>query len=90
MNAPTNAQVFHAGGYASPANPPLTEAPAADAAAARAVELRAEHVTKHFGGQSFIPETLPKVQQAAAWRKQHGYSYRIEVDGGINNSTAAE
>jgi ribulose-phosphate 3-epimerase len=47
-------------------------------------------VNPGFGGQSFIPETLPKVQQAAAWRKQHGYSYRIEVDGGINNSTAAE
>ncbi len=47
-------------------------------------------VNPGFGGQSFIPETLPKVQQAAAWRRQHGYSYRIEVDGGINNSTAAE
>jgi ABC-type branched-subunit amino acid transport system ATPase component len=45
-----DAQAFHAGGYASPENPPLADAPAADAAAARAVELRAVQITKHFGG----------------------------------------
>ena len=47
-------------------------------------------VNPGFGGQSFIPETLPKIQQAAAWRKQSGLGFRIEVDGGINNTTAAE
>jgi ribulose-phosphate 3-epimerase len=47
-------------------------------------------VNPGFGGQSFIPETLPKIQQAAAWRQQTGLSFRIEVDGGINNVTAAE
>jgi ribulose-phosphate 3-epimerase len=47
-------------------------------------------VNPGFGGQSFIPETLPKIQQAAAWRKQTGLGFRIEVDGGINNTTAAE
>ena len=47
-------------------------------------------VNPGFGGQSFIPETLPKIQQAAAWRKQLGLGFRIEVDGGINNATAAE
>jgi len=47
-------------------------------------------VNPGFGGQSFIPETLPKVQQAAAWRKETGLAYRIEVDGGINNTNAAE
>jgi ribulose-phosphate 3-epimerase len=47
-------------------------------------------VNPGFGGQSFIPETLPKVQQAAAWRKEGGFAYRIQVDCGINNATAAE
>jgi ribulose-phosphate 3-epimerase len=47
-------------------------------------------VNPGLGGQSFIPETLPKIQQAAAWRKQTGLAFRIEVDGGINNTTAAE
>lgn len=36
-----------------------------------------------FGGQAFMPETLPKVAEAARWRGEHGASYRIQVDGGI-------
>lgn len=47
-------------------------------------------VNPGFGGQPFIHETLPKIQQAAAWRKENDFAYRIEVDGGINFATAAE
>jgi ribulose-phosphate 3-epimerase len=47
-------------------------------------------VNPGFGGQGFIPETLPKIQQAAAWRRERGLNYRIEVDGGITEGTAAE
>ncbi len=47
-------------------------------------------VNPGFGGQPFIHETLPKIQQAAAWRRERGLGYRIEVDGGINLATAAE
>ncbi|MGH7941032.1 MAG: ribulose-phosphate 3-epimerase [Limisphaerales bacterium] len=47
-------------------------------------------VNPGFGGQEFIHETLPKMQQAAAWRRERNLSYRISVDGGINNQTAAE
>jgi ribulose-phosphate 3-epimerase len=47
-------------------------------------------VNPGFGGQPFIHETLPKIQQAAAWRRDAGWGYRIEVDGGINAATAAE
>jgi len=47
-------------------------------------------VNPGFGGQSFIHETLPKIQQAAAWRRERELGYRIEVDGGINLTTAAE
>jgi ribulose-phosphate 3-epimerase len=43
-----------------------------------------------YGGQSFIYETLPKIQQAAAWRREFNLGYRIEVDGGINFDTATE
>ncbi|MDW8311046.1 MAG: ribulose-phosphate 3-epimerase [Verrucomicrobiales bacterium] len=43
-----------------------------------------------FGGQTFIEETVPKVQQAAAWRREKKLHYRIEVDGGITEHTAAE
>jgi ribulose-phosphate 3-epimerase len=47
-------------------------------------------VNPGFGGQPFITETLPKVEQAAAWRLKHRLGYRIEVDGGIQFDTAAE
>ena len=47
-------------------------------------------VNPGFGGQEFIHETLPKIQQAHAWRREHKLSYRIGVDGGINFATAAE
>ena len=47
-------------------------------------------VNPGFGGQEFIHECLPKIQQADAWRREKGLRYRISVDGGINNQTAAE
>jgi len=47
-------------------------------------------VNPGFGGQEFIHETLPKIQQAEAWRLGRKLPYRISVDGGINNHTAAE
>ncbi len=47
-------------------------------------------VNPGFGGQEFIHECLPKIQQAEAWRRANGWSYRISVDGGINHQTAAE
>jgi len=47
-------------------------------------------VNPGFGGQPFIYEMIPKIQQAAAWRRERKLRYRIEVDGGINLQTAAE
>ena len=47
-------------------------------------------VVPGFGGQPFIQETLPKIQQVAEWRRELNLNYRIEVDGGINFQTAVE
>lgn len=47
-------------------------------------------VNPGYGGQPFIHETLPKLQQAAAWRRAQELAYRIEVDGGITFTTATE
>lgn len=47
-------------------------------------------VNPGFGGQDFIHETLPKVEQVAAWRREKQLKFRLEVDGGITNTTAAE
>ncbi len=40
-----------------------------------------------FGGQSFMPDQLKKVEWLDAKRKELGLSYRIEIDGGINGET---
>ena len=36
-----------------------------------------------FGGQKFMYDMVPKIQQLAAWREELGLSYDIQVDGGI-------
>ncbi len=41
-----------------------------------------------FGGQSFLPEVLAKIDEAARIRRKKGYRYVIEVDGGINPDNA--
>lgn len=46
-------------------------------------------VVPGFGGQSFMPEILPKITAALEWRKAKNLSYHIEVDGGIDATTAA-
>ena len=47
-------------------------------------------VNPGFGGQEFIREGLSKIRQVAAWRREKNLSYRISVDGGINNETGAD
>lgn len=40
-----------------------------------------------FGGQSFQPASLDKIAWLKAMKEKHGYTYKIEIDGGINNET---
>ena len=40
-----------------------------------------------FGGQSFRHEVLPKVEQIARWRRERSLSFRIEIDGGVDEKT---
>ena len=47
-------------------------------------------VNPGYGGQEFIHESLPKIEQAREWRQEMGLNYRIEVDGGIDFKTVAE
>jgi ribulose-phosphate 3-epimerase len=47
-------------------------------------------VNPGFGGQSFIYEMLPKIQQAEAWRREKKLHFNIAVDGGIDFKTAPE
>lgn len=45
-------------------------------------------VVPGFGGQPFLPEMLEKVRRAATWRESDDVEFAIEVDGGINVTTA--
>lgn len=47
-------------------------------------------VNPGFGGQSFIPYTLQKIQALARMRQEMKASFLIEVDGGINAQTAPQ
>ncbi|MCU0771241.1 MAG: ribulose-phosphate 3-epimerase [Verrucomicrobia bacterium] len=47
-------------------------------------------VNPGFGGQDFIHEALPKIEKAAVWRAEKSADFHIEVDGGINLTTARE
>ena len=39
------------------------------------------------GGQTFIEESIIKIEQLNTLREKENYHYQIEVDGGINNET---
>lgn len=47
-------------------------------------------VNPGFGGQSFIEESLYKIEQLAKLRTENSYNYDIEVDGGIVPETAKQ
>jgi ribulose-phosphate 3-epimerase len=47
-------------------------------------------VNPGFGAQKFIPATLHKMRKLAEIRAERGYSYRIEVDGGVGMDTVAQ
>lgn len=47
-------------------------------------------VNPGFGGQSFIPSTLPKLREARRIIDQSGFDIRLEVDGGVKVDNIAE
>ncbi|WML43660.1 ribulose-phosphate 3-epimerase [Neobacillus sp. PS3-40] len=47
-------------------------------------------VNPGFGGQSFIPEVLPKIRAVKKMALEKGLTIEIEVDGGVNSETAKQ
>lgn len=45
-------------------------------------------VSPGFGGQSFMMDALDKIAYFNRLKKEHNYTYEIEVDGGINDKTS--
>jgi ribulose-phosphate 3-epimerase len=45
-------------------------------------------VVPGFGGQAFMAEVMPKVEEAVRLREERGLAFHIEVDGGVDPQTA--
>lgn len=44
-------------------------------------------VNPGFGGQQFISSSLSKIEELKNLREKFNYSYKIEIDGGVNKNT---
>ena len=42
------------------------------------------------GGQKFLPETVAKIAELDALKKELGYDFDIEIDGGVNDQTVVD
>ena len=69
---------------------PATEIEAIDAVLADVDVVLVMSVQAGFGGQSFQPVALENLRQLEALREANGYSWSLEVDGGINPSTVRD
>ena len=47
-------------------------------------------VNPGYGGQEFISNSIRRIKEAVVLRKEIGGKFLIEIDGGINSSTAKE
>lgn len=45
-------------------------------------------VVPGFGGQAFMPHVLDKVREAVKWRSENNADYLIQMDGGVDATTA--
>lgn len=87
--AETLGRIRHAGRQAGLAINPATPVAAAESFLDQIDLLLCMTVVPGFGGQAFMPEVLPKIEQAAALRQDRGLGFHIEVDGGIDQKTTS-
>jgi ribulose-phosphate 3-epimerase len=81
-------QIHELGKLAGVALNPGTPAVAVEAVLPQVDLLLPMTVNPGFGGQAFIESTLPKIRQLRHWADETGRAIEIEVDGGIDPSTA--
>lgn len=69
---------------------PLTEVSALEPILADLDLVLVMSVNPGFGGQKFMPESLTKVRELYRIRQKQNYKFKIQIDGGINSSTAKD
>ncbi len=47
-------------------------------------------VNPGYGGQKLIPACVEKVRRLSQLKQEHGFTYEISIDGGVNRQTVAE
>jgi ribulose-phosphate 3-epimerase len=69
---------------------PRTPAHAAETYLADVDNILVMTVEPGFGGQKFMADMLPKIQQLSHWRAERKLDFRLEVDGGIDVETGLQ
>jgi ribulose-phosphate 3-epimerase len=82
------ADIRSTGARASVAIKPDTPADAVMALLGQVDMVLVMTVEPGFGGQSFMPETLPKLMELRAAARESGTALWLQVDGGITTDTA--
>jgi ribulose-phosphate 3-epimerase len=85
----TVAQIREVGARASVTVNPGTPANAVEAVLGDVDQVLVMTVNPGFGGQRFIPGTLPKIETLRGWIRDRGLAVTLEVDGGITEDTIA-
>lgn len=81
-------QIKAAGARAAAAVNPATPAEALLSALDEVDMVLVMTVHPGYAGQAFIPDVLPKVRQVRSWLDARPRAVHLQVDGGINETTA--
>ncbi|MBW2416539.1 MAG: ribulose-phosphate 3-epimerase [Deltaproteobacteria bacterium] len=80
-------QIKKAGARACVVLNPGTPASAIEAVIPDVDQVLVMSVNPGFGGQSFIPEVIPKITEIRTWIRKSGRNIDLMVDGGIGRDT---
>ncbi len=83
-------QIKDAGVRAAAALNPATPLGAAEPVLAALDMVLLMTVNPGYAGQPFITSVLPKIRQVRGWVTEHAAAVDVQVDGGINASTAPQ
>lgn len=84
------AQIRQGGALAGVVLNPATPVLVLDAIIAELDYVLLMSVNPGFSGQPFLPLVLPKIERLAQMRRERGLNFLIQVDGGLDSTTAPQ